>query len=124
MTEPKDEQLLGLLARRNWLILVLLIVASLPWRSFEITAGVASGGLVAILGFGWLYLSLMRLIANPEGKAARRFKASYIIRLGALAATLFLLVAVAKVHPIALCIGLSVVVVNLFWTTVRSLHKS
>ncbi len=118
------DQLLGTMARRNWIILAILIAASLPWRSVEISAGVASGGMVAILGFGWLYGSLLRLINNPEQRTAKRFKISYFIRLGSLAAILFLLIAKAKVNPVALSIGLSVVVVNLFWSTLRSLHKS
>lgn len=114
-----DEQLLAEIARRNWVILACLVLLSLPWRSLPVTLGVLGGGLVVITGYHWLHRSLGRLLANPSRGAAKGFKFGYFLRLGVLGAALFLLVGPAGVNPIALAIGLSVVVVNLLWTAVK-----
>ena len=107
------------MARRNWIILAGLLAGSLGWKSLPVTLGVLAGGLTAIIGFFWLKLSLLRMLTVADHDATRRFRFSYIIRLGALAATLFFLVAVARVNLIALAAGLSVVLLNIFWTTFR-----
>lgn len=115
----RDDQLLQTLARRNWLILLGLLLCSLPWRSLAVSGGVLCGGLVAILAFHWLHFALVRVLIEPGAHPTRKFRAGYIVRLATLAAILYLLVAVVRVQPVALVAGLSVVVVNLFWTTLR-----
>ena len=117
--KDKDEQLLEELARRNWIILALLVLLSLLWRSVDVTLGVLSGGLLAIIGYLWLYRSVQRTLFEASQHSARGFQFSYLVRLAALAAALFLLIAVAKVHPVALTAGLSVVVINILWITLK-----
>jgi hypothetical protein len=105
------------LNRRNWIILALLCLASLPWLSAAVTLGVLGGGLLAIVGHYWRYRALLAILGStPEG-AARRFQIGYIVRLGTLALSLFALIAIIKVDPVALIIGLSVVVINILFTT-------
>lgn len=113
------EQLPATLNRRNWLILGLLLVASLPFANWPVTTGILAGGLVAIGGFFWLQRSLARLLADPAHGAHTRYQFGYVVRLLALGGVLGLLIAVAKIHPVGLAIGLSVVVVNLFWLTIQ-----
>lgn len=115
----RDDQLLQTLARRNWLILLILLFLSLPWRSLAISGGVLCGGLVAIVGFHWLHFALVRILVEPGVHPTRKFRAGYIVRLATLVAILYLLVAIVRVHPVALVAGLSVVVLNLLWTTLR-----
>lgn len=115
----RDEHLLADVARRNWLILAILVLLSLAWRSLPVSLGVLAGGLVAIGGYCWLHRSLRQLLAEPSRHSARSFKFGYFVRLGALAAVLLLLIAVARVHPVALAAGLSTVVLNLLWTALR-----
>ncbi|HEY5674837.1 MAG TPA: ATP synthase subunit I [Malonomonas sp.] len=115
----RDDQLLELMVRRNWYILALLVLISLFWRSVEVTQGVLAGGLLAILAYGWLYRSLVKALSGPEQVAARGFQRTYFLRLAALAAAIFLLIAKGGVHPVALSAGLSVVIVNILWTTFR-----
>lgn len=117
--KDQDEHLLEEIARRNWIILAFLVLLSLPWRSLDVTLGVLSGGLLAIIGYLWLYRSLQRTLAESSRHSAKGFQFSYLVRLGALAAALFLLIAIAKVHPVALAAGLSVVVINILWTTLK-----
>ncbi len=115
----KDEHLLGELARRNWIILVILVLASLPWRSAQVSLGVFGGGLVAIVGYMWLQRSLRAMLSQPSRGSAKKFQFGYFVRLAAIGASLFALVALIKVHPIGLAVGLSVVVINIIWTTIK-----
>ncbi len=117
--KEKNEDLLGELARRNWLILAVLVIGSLLWRSTPVTLGVLSGGLLAIIGYQWLHRSLQRMLANPSRGSAKSFQFGYFVRLGALGAALFLLIALARVNPIGLAVGLSVVVINIGLTTIK-----
>ena len=115
----RDEHLLGEIARRNWIILAVLTLASLPWRSATVTLGILGGGLVAIGGNYWLHSSLRQLLEIPQEGGARKFRFGYIIRLGSLAAALLLLITVVRVNPVGLALGLSVVVINIGWTTIK-----
>jgi hypothetical protein len=114
-----DDRLLKDLSRRNWIVLAILTLASLLWQSMPITQGVLAGGLLAIIAYRWLQKSLIKVIDNPHGGSAAGFKVAYILRLGFVGIALYLLIAVAKIHPVALSVGLSVVVVNILWTTFR-----
>ena len=118
----QDDQLLRVMARRNWYILALLVFASLFWRSADVTKGVLAGGLVAIAAYGWRYRSLAKTLANPSPGAAKGFQIGYIVRLVALAAAIFWLMTRGGVNPLALALGLSVVIINVFWTTIRRLY--
>lgn len=113
------EQLPAQLTRRNWIILALLLLGTLPFGSLALSAGVLVGGLVAIGGFLWMRRSLDRLLEQPTGGARFRYQFGYIIRLTALAVTLAVLIAIVKIHTVGLIIGLSVVVINLFLITIQ-----
>lgn len=117
------EQLPAQLARRNWLVLALLVLASLPLGNLALSTGILVGGLVAIGGFFWLRRALERLLEQPAGGARFRYQFGYLVRLAALAVILAVLIAVARVHVVGLVIGLSVVVINLFWFTVQRAFK-
>ena len=118
MTVPL-EALPGLLGRRNWSILAILLAISLPFGNWPATAGILAGGLVAIAAFAWLQRSLKRLMADPAQGARTRFQFGYVVRLLALGITLAALIAIVKIHPVGLAIGLSVVVINLLWLTLQ-----
>jgi len=118
------EQLPSQLSRRNWIVLALLLFASLPFGNLALSAGVLVGGLVAIGSFFWLRRSLGRLLEQPVVGGARfRYQFGYIVRLTVLVGILAVLVKVVKVHAVGLLIGLSVVVVNLFWITAQRAFK-
>lgn len=113
----REDPLLKTINRRNWILLASLCLVSLFWASLDVTLGVIGGGVVAIVGHHWRYRALVAILGSfPEG-AARRFQVGYIVRLGSLALTLFALIAIVKVNPVALVIGLSVVVINILFTT-------
>jgi hypothetical protein len=117
-----DDRIQQQLARRNWIILSLLILGSLLWRSTAVTAGVAGGGLVAIVAFIWMRRSLRRAIAQAEHSNPRgRYQLSFVLRLAFIGTAIFVLIAVFKVNPVGLAAGLSVMVLNILWLTLRRL---
>ncbi len=113
------ERLPAQMSRRNWIILALLLIGSLPFGNLALSAGILAGGLVAIGGFLWMQRSLGRLLEQTAGGAKFRYQFGYVIRLAALAIILAVLIAVIKIHTLGLIIGLSVVVINLFWITIQ-----
>ena len=117
------EQLPAQLARRNWYILALLLLGSLPFRDPALSIGVMVGGLVAIAGFYWLRRSLARLLDQPSGGAKFFYQFGYIVRLAVLAMVIVVLVGIVKIHTVGLIIGLSVVMINLFWITIQSAFR-
>jgi hypothetical protein len=117
------EPLAARLHRRNWWILATMAGGSLLFGNWPVTTGIIAGGLVAIGGFSWLQRSLKRLLTEPVQGAGARYQLGYVVRLLALAAVLALLVAVIKIHPVGLAIGLSVVVINLLWLMFQSALK-
>ena len=114
MTAPL-EQLAATLHRRNWLILGILLAISLPFGNGPVSAGIVAGGLVAITGFAWLQRSLKRLLAETGQDARTRYQFGYLVRLLSLGCVLAILIAIVKIHPAGLVLGLSVVVINLLW---------
>ena len=120
----QDEHLLRDIARRNWIILGLLILLSLFWWSSAITLGVAGGGVVAIFGHHWRERSLRKMLTQPHAGSAKGFQIGYIIRLAFLGSAIYLLIVKAQVAPLALAVGLSVVLLNIFWMTLRRFQNS
>lgn len=118
-TASIDENLIGEISRRNWWIWGALVLLSLLWRSPNVTLGVAGGGLVTIAGFYGLRRSLSRMLCLTEDKSPRGYLFWSLIRLLALAGALFLLLVPGRAHPLALGCGVSVVVLNLMWTSLK-----
>jgi len=120
----QDAGLAKALARRNWVILVLMVVVSLLWRSTPITLGVLGGGLVIALNYHWMGRSLTRLLADPQRAPRRKVFTgiNYLLRLVVMGLAIYLLLVHVKVHPIGLAVGLSLYVVNLMYSTIRRLY--
>ncbi len=115
----QDDNLLGRLARRNWWILAGLLLVTAPWRSLPLSLGVLGGGLISVGGYLWLQRSLRRLLEEPSQASVGGFQVNYFIRLGALAAALYVLITVVKVNPLGLAVGLSVVILNILGTAIQ-----
>jgi hypothetical protein len=117
-----DDRFLLEMARRNWWILVCLLLLSLFWRSLPVTLGVLAGGLLVIFNYRSMSRSLAKLLGNPVSASQKGFKINYFFRLIFIAFALYLLIVYVKVHPLALVVGLSVVVLNLYITTIKRLY--
>ncbi len=115
----RDDQLLRELARRNWQILGLLTLGSLVFFDGRISLGVVAGGLVVIVAHHWRERALRSMLAATDAGAGKRYQLGYLFRLAFLGSAIYLLIAQAHVTPLALAVGLSVVVLNIFWTTIK-----
>lgn len=120
----QDAGLATALARRNWVILALMVVVSLLWRSPPVTLGVLGGGLVIAINYHWMGRSLTRLLDDPRRAPQRKIFTgiNYLLRLVVMGLAIYLLVAQVKVHPIGLAVGLSLYVVNLIYSTIRRIY--
>jgi len=117
-----DDQLLKRLHLTNWWVLAVMLALSLFWQSARVSLGVLAGGLLVILNFGWMGHSLLKVMSVPHTGSARGFKRNYFFRLLVVGAALYLLLERGAVDPLALVIGLSVVVVSLILTTFKRLY--
>ncbi|MFO7764801.1 MAG: ATP synthase subunit I [Pelovirga sp.] len=122
--KDQDAGLEKTLARRNWMILGLMVVVSLLWRSVPVTLGVLGGGLVIALNYHWLGHSLNKLVADPRRASQRKVWTglNYLLRLVVMGLVIYLLLVHVKVHPIGLAVGLSLYVVNLMYSTIRRVY--
>ncbi len=118
----KDDQLLAEIAHRNWIILVVLVLFSLFWQSLPITMGVLAGGVLVIINYRWMGRSLFKLLNEPQLAAGKSYKRNYLFRLVFITTAIYLLLARGEIHPLALVVGLSVVVINLMIATIKRLY--
>ena len=105
------------LSRRNWRVLALLLAGSLAAGSVAFTLSVLAGGLIVIFCYHRLQQSLMQLVDEPTQRLAKKTLWKNIGRLLVLAALIAAILASGKLDPIGLTVGLSVVVINILWTT-------
>ncbi|MCF6266100.1 MAG: ATP synthase subunit I [Desulfuromusa sp.] len=118
----KDDQLLVELAFRNWIILIVLVLLSLFWQSLSVTVGVLAGGVLVIINYRWMGRSLLKVLNNPPHAAEKSYKLNYLFRLLFISISIYLLMVRGGIHPLALSAGLSVIVINLFITTIKRLY--
>lgn len=118
----QDDQLLAEMARRNWVILIVLVLLSLFWKSLPVTMGVLAGGVLVIINYRWMGRSLAKLLGDPHLAAEKGFKRNYLFRLVFIAISIYILLVRGGVHPLALVVGLSVVVINLLVATAKRLY--
>jgi hypothetical protein len=116
-TKTPEDRLLAEISRRNWWLLAGLVLGSLLWRSSAVSLGVAGGGLLAIGGFHWLHRSLAGLLCGTRSGTRLGYQVFALLRLFVLACAIFLLLVPGGAHPLALGCGVSVVVLNLMWTS-------
>jgi urea transporter len=104
---------------QNVAILGIAALGSLAWGSWPITLGVLSGGLIAIGCYYWLQKTVRMIVASPGQRSVKKYEWQFGFRIIALGLSLFLVIAVFKVNVIALCCGLSVVLVSILIAVLR-----
>ena len=107
----------------NWILLAILVVGSLLLRSSRFSLGILSGGLISIVNFHWLYHNLLDVFTKHPSQARKALLLRYYIRLTVLAFVLYWIISGNLVDVIGLVIGLSVVVMNIIFTTILALSK-
>ncbi len=107
--------------RRNWLILGLALLAGLALGSQAMAKGILAGGLIAIASFYWLNRSLKKLL-GPTSTGSKFFmQLLSMLKLVIIALILLLLIMNFNLDPIGILIGLSIVVVNVFYVVIKSI---
>ncbi|GEM_PF-844300 len=109
----------------NWAVLALFSLGSFLFGDVRFAAGVMTGGLLAIANFGALGHTIQRAF-SPEGVFRAKKKtvvAKYYLRMTAVGFAVYLLITRQVVHPVALAIGLSVIVVSITLFGIQSALK-
>ena len=115
MTE--DSRLIRQMNRRNLILLAVLTALSLVLASPRFSAGVVSGGLLVLGAFAWQQRNIRLFTHEPTRAMGRKVLFGFFLRLLIIGLLLIALLRFLHVDPIGLATGLSIVVINLFWTT-------
>lgn len=113
----EDSRLIRQMNRRNLVILAILTLLSLLLGNPRFTAGVVSGGAIVLGGFAWQQRNIWLFTHEPTRAMGRKVLLGFFARLIVIGLLLVILLRLVHVDPIGLATGLSIVVINLFWTT-------
>jgi len=115
------EKLQNILRKLNWVVLLILSSFGYFIMSPFWTAGVISGGLVAIANFSVLQHTVRRAF-SPEGiHQGARFSivGKYYLRLLALGVIIYVLITRGWIDPVGLVVGLSTVMVSIIGVAIH-----
>ena len=107
--------------RRNWLILGAALIGGLIFGDLPVVYGILAGGLISIASFYQLQRSLKSLFGNGSGGSKFWMQLLSILKFAIIALILMLLFMNFDINPIGLLIGLSVIVINVFFVAIKSL---
>ncbi len=108
---------------RNWIGLGVLLTLSLIFMPLNFTLGVLLGGLLSIINYYWLYLSLRKVFRNLTNKAKTALMVRYYIRFAVTGVVLYFVITGTPADVIGLLVGLSVVVMNIIVSAVIEASK-
>ena len=113
LVKINENNIFTVLTAGSSVLLALLAVAGLLVVSLPFAAGIAAGGVVAIVNCHWLYSILQRAMRLPARQAVRFAQLRYFLRLGIIAVIVSFLILYGKINIVGLLLGLSVVVVTI-----------
>jgi NO-binding membrane sensor protein with MHYT domain len=100
-----------------------MIAASLPFRSYRLTLGLAIGGLISVLNFRMLNGTLANFLVGDMNRLKAAIVRRHYIRMAATAIVLFLIISNNLADVIGLLIGLSLIVIDITVTTVLTIFR-
>jgi len=100
-----------------------LLALSLVFMPLNFALGVLLGGLVSIINFYWLYLSLRKVFRNLSNKVKTALMVRYYIRFAVTGVVLYFVITMTPADVIGLLVGLSVVVMNIIVSAVIEASK-
>lgn len=108
------EKLLRRIEWTNGFLLVLTSIAAWKFYSVEIASGVFLGGIIVTLSFQTLKWQMRRAFQDPSNIPSKaRLFASYYLRFLGTLFLVFVVIYYGWANPIALVVGLSVVVLSI-----------
>jgi hypothetical protein len=117
--DPEDQRRLKRIERLAWALLILFTLASLFFRSFKITFGVALGGALAILSYLWMKRFMMALILKGGGRVSRFTFLLYLTKYVILGVIVFLSIKYDIIHVLSLTLGFMVIVLAIVAESLR-----
>lgn len=120
------EKLQNVLRTMNWLVLLILASFGHFLMSPFWTAGVLSGGLLAIANFGVLQHTVRRAFSPGGIHPGARFSivGKYYLRLLAVGVILYVLITRGWIDPVGLVVGLSTVMVSLIGLAIHMVLRT
>ena len=109
--EVKEESRLTSIQRNNIIILLVLTLGSIVYKSYAVTLGVFLGGAIVILNFWFLRKIIEGGFKKGDNVAA--FALSYFFKFAALVAIIFGVIYSGIVNTLGLIIGLSTVFIGI-----------
>ena len=107
--------------RRNWLIFGVALIGGLIYGSAPVVYGIMAGGLISIGSFFQLHRSLKSLFGTGSGASKFWMQMLSILKFAIIALVLLLLFVNFDINPVGLLIGLSTIVINVFYVAIKSL---
>jgi hypothetical protein len=108
---------------RNWIALGVLLLVSAPLAPKLFTLGILCGGVLSIVNYYWMYRSLKKAFFHVSDRTKSFLIVRYYIRFVITGIILFLLITKTPISVFGLILGLSVVVINIFITTIIEVSK-
>mgnify|MGYP006303101665 CR=1 FL=1 len=118
-----QQRLLKFIIRTNWILFAVTGIVGFMTAPPPFAMGIVAGGLIATVNFHLLYRTLKRSLKPPHIASHNAVLVKYYIRFIASGIILFLLIAGGYVAPLALFIGLSIVVASIMLGTIREFTK-
>ena len=118
-----QKRLLKFVIWTNWILLGVVGIAGLMTTALDFALGMIAGGLIATVNFHLLYRTLKKSLTPPHIASHNAVLVKYYIRFISSGIILFILISGGYVEPLALFIGLSIVVASIMLGTIREFTK-
>ena len=120
------EKALGKLATQNWIILMILGLASFFFMSSGFTLGVILGGLLIIANFSLLQHTVRHAFSSESAMKTKKpvMILKYYFRLAIMGIIIYILITRELVNPIGLTVGLSIIVISIIYLGIRAAWKT
>ena len=124
MNHTEKDPLQKKLEVRSWIGLGVLLILSLIFMPLNFTLGILLGGLVSIVNYYWLYLSLRKAFRHLNDRIRTTVMVRYYIRFAVTGVVLYFIITMTPADVIGLLVGLSVVVINIIVSAVIEVLKN
>lgn len=109
--------------RAAWVAAALMLLASILWRSPQVTGGVALGALLSILSFRWLRKFASALLSSGRSRPPLFLVILNFSKYLIMGVALFFAIKYDLANAIALLVGVSVIFLAVCWEGIRA-HRN
>jgi hypothetical protein len=123
MNPIEKDPLLRKLELRNWFLLGAMLLLSFPFAGQTFLLGLLIGGLISIANFYWMGRDLRAAFQKLSDHLKVFVVFKFYVRLAITAVVLYLVITKTPANIFGLLIGLSIVIVNIVFSTVMEYQK-